>query len=122
MNLAGGDYSICAAATDEIRVIGEAEYPADPARLEADIVIRGSQAAITTRGPHMDTHFTIAVPRHSNLLIRLEAGSIQIERVEGDLDINSHAGGVHLRVPRASDYRSVNASVYAGDLNLEVAE
>jgi len=117
MNLTAGDYSICAAATDEIHVIGTAEYPADPARLKADIEIRGSQATIVTRGPHNNTHFTIEVPRHSNLLIRLEAGDIEIEKIEGDLDIASHAGEVNVRLPRARDYRSVDASVYAGDLN-----
>ncbi len=117
MNLTGGDYSICAAATDEIHVMATAEYPADPGRLQADIVIRGSQATIVTGGPHINTHFTIAVPRRSNLLIRLEAGTIQIEKIEGNLDVNNHAGDVYVRLARASDYRSVDASVYAGDLN-----
>lgn len=117
MQLTGGDYSIRSAATDQIHIIGTADYPGNQKRLRAEVEVRGTEATITTNGPHNNTHFTIEVPRHSNLLIRLQAGDIQIERIEGDLDITSHAGDVNIKVPRASDYHSVDASVYAGDLN-----
>jgi hypothetical protein len=117
MHLTGGEYSIRASSTDEIHVIGKAEYPADPARLSADIEIHGTEATIVTQGPHNHTHFTIEVPRRSNLNIHLQAGDIHVERIEGDLDISSYAGDVDVQVPRARDYRSVDASVSAGDLN-----
>jgi hypothetical protein len=117
MQLAGGDYAIRAGDTDQIHVRGVVDYPANQKRLQADVEVRGTEATIITHGPHNNAHFTIEVPRRSNLLIRLQAGDIQIERIEGDLDISSHAGDVDVEVPRASDYRSVDASVYAGDLN-----
>jgi len=117
MQLTGGDYSIRAADTDQIHVTGTADYPYQQKNLRADVEIRGTAATIVTSGPHNNTHFTIEVPRRSNLRIRLQAGDIQVERIEGDLDISSHAGDVNVEVPRASDYRSVDASVYAGDLN-----
>ena len=117
MRLTGGDYSIRASSTNEIRVTGTAEYPADPARLKAEVEIHGAAATIVTQGPHNNTHFTIEVPERTNLVIQLQAGDIEIRRIEGDLDIASHAGDVTVEVPRARDYRSVDASVYAGDLN-----
>ena len=117
MRLTGGEYSIRASSTDEIHVTGTTEYPSDPARLKADIEIRGSEATITTQGPHNNTHFTIEVPRRSNLQIHLQAGDIQVKKIEGDLDIASYAGDVNVEVPRAGAYRSVDASVCAGDLN-----
>jgi hypothetical protein len=117
MHLTGGDYSVRCAGADQIHVTATTDYPNNQKRLGADVEIRGTQASITTTGPHNNTHFTIEVPCQSNLLIRLQAGDIQVERIEGDLDIASHAGDVNVEVPRASDYRSVDASVYAGDLN-----
>jgi hypothetical protein len=117
MHLTGGDYSIRAASTDQIHVIGTVDYPGNQKRLRADVDVRGTQATIITNGPHNNTHFTIEVPRRSNLLIRLQAGDIRIEKIEGNLDIASHAGDVNVEVSRVGDYRSVDASVYAGDLD-----
>ncbi len=117
MQLTGGDYSVRCAGTDQIHVTGTTDDPYPQKRLRAEIEIRGAQASITTSGPHNDTHFTIEVPCHSNLVIRLQAGDIEVERIEGDLDITSHAGDVNVEVSHARDYRSVDASVYAGDLN-----
>lgn len=117
MYLTSGSYAIRSAGTEQIRITGTADYPADQSRLKAEVNIRGSEATIVTHGPHNNTHFTIEVPRHSNLLIRLNAGEIDIQRVEGNLDVSSHAGDIAVEVPRASDYRSVDASVYAGDLD-----
>jgi hypothetical protein len=117
MRLMSGDYSIRAASTDEIHVTGTAQNPSDSGRLKAEIRIQGTEATVVTDGPDNDAHFTIEVPRHSNLLIRLTAGDISITRIEGDLDVSSYAGDVNVEVSRASDYRLVDASVYAGDLN-----
>ncbi len=117
MQLTGGDYSIRAGGTDQIHITGTVDYPGNQKRLRADVQVQGTEATIVTHGPHNNTHFTIEVPRQSNLLIRMQVGDIQIERIEGNLDITSHAGDMNVEVPRTSDYRSVDASVYAGDLN-----
>jgi hypothetical protein len=117
MQLTGGEYSVRCAGTDQIHVSARTDYPYNRKRLRADVEIHGTRASITTGGPHNNTHFTIEVPCRSNLLIRLQAGDIQVERIEGDLDITSHAGDVNVEVARTADYRSVDASVYAGDLN-----
>ncbi len=117
MYLSAGSYSIRSGNTDQIHILGTAGYPADQSQLKAEVDIRGTEAKIVTRGPHNHTRFTIEVPRHCNLMIRLSAGEIKVSRVEGDLDISSHAGDVAVEVPSAGHYRSVDASVYAGDLD-----
>ena len=117
MELTAGDYAVRCAGTDQIHVSARTDYPYKQKRLRADVEIHGTRASITTGGPHNNTHFTIEVPCRSNLLIRLQAGDIQVEKIEGDLDISSHAGNVNVEVEHAQDYRSVDASVYAGDLN-----
>ena len=117
MDLSAGDYSIRAANDEQIRVTGTCRDPDQQARMRADITIKNGVATVVTGGPHNNSHFTIEVPRRSNLVVRLSAGDLQIEKIEGDLDISSHAGDVNIEVGRASDYRSVTASVYAGDVN-----
>ena len=72
MHLTGGEYSIRASSTEEIHVIGTAEYPANPALLRADVEIHGMEATIVTQGPHNHTHFTIEVPREIGTMQKLQ--------------------------------------------------
>lgn len=116
MDLSAGDYSIVASGEDKIHVTGSCHDPDAEAPLRADIRVQGGDAKIITGGPHNNSHFTIEVPRHSNLVIRLSAGNLEIGRIEGDLDVSSHAGDVNIAVGSATEYRSVTASVYAGDV------
>lgn len=116
MDLSAGDYSIQAIAEDKIHVTGTCHDPDDETHMRADIRIQGGEARIITHGPHNNTHFTIEVPRHSNLVVRLSAGNLEIGRIDGDLEVSTHAGDVNIQVGRTTEYRSVNASVYAGDV------
>ncbi len=117
MDLSAGDYTIRAASSDQIHVTGTCDDPDQQSRMHADIAIKGATAKIVTYGPHNNAHFVIEVPQHSNLMIRLSAGNLEIRKIEGDLDVSSHAGDVEITVGNASGYRSVNASVYAGDVS-----
>ena len=60
---------------------------------------------------------TIDVPARTDLTVRLSAGNLGIEGITGDKDINSWAGNVDVEVKDSNEYRSVDASVTAGDLN-----
>jgi hypothetical protein len=117
MDLSAGDYSIQPAAEERIHVTGTCRDLNQQARMHADIRVTGGDAKVVTGGPHNNSHFTIEVPRHSNLVIRLSAGSLEIGRIDGDLDVSSHAGDVNIEVGHATEYRSVDASVSAGDVN-----
>jgi hypothetical protein len=59
---------------------------------------------------------TIQVPTRSDLYVRLTAGDMTVERVEGNKDIEAHAGDLNIDVIRAEDYHTVDASIWAGDL------
>ncbi len=116
MDLSAGDYSIRPASEEQIHVTGTCRNPEDETRLRAEIRIQRGEAKISTGGPHNNTHFTIEVPRHSNLVIRLSAGNLEIGKIDGDLDVSSHAGDVNIEVGPSTEYRQVEASVYAGDV------
>jgi hypothetical protein len=60
---------------------------------------------------------TIEIPRNVNLNVRLTAGKLVIDRIEGDKDIESNAGELQINVGKADDYRSVHASVNAGEID-----
>jgi hypothetical protein len=83
-------------------------------RAKADV--RGREVSIMTDGPE---HFKvdITVPTRADLYIRLTAGELHVEHVEGNKDIGLHAGEIDIDVVRPDDYHSVSASVWAGELH-----
>ena len=48
---------------------------------------------------------------------RLTAGELTIEGIDGNKDVSLHAGELDIDVGRAEDYRSVSASVWAGEVH-----
>src|SRR4051812_25142691 len=52
----------------------------------------------------------------SNLKVRLTAGDLTIGDIEGDKDIQSHAGDMTIDVGNPASYGPVDASVNIGDL------
>jgi len=67
----------------------------------------------TKEGPSI----VIAVPKSSNLVVRLPFGDLDIEGVSGDKDVEMHAGDLNIEVGNPADYAHVDASVGAGDIN-----
>ena len=61
------------------------------------------------------SEFSIKVPRNTNLVVRTEAGGdILVEKVEGDLDINSVNGEVTLRdVASSAVVNTMNGEIHA---------
>jgi DUF4097 and DUF4098 domain-containing protein YvlB len=58
----------------------------------------------------------IEVPRRTNLSVRMFAGQVRVEEVKGDKDIALEAGQITISSIHDGDYRSVNASVVAGEV------
>jgi hypothetical protein len=115
MDLSAGEYRIEGGRDDRIRINWSAR---DARRLRDSVVrteIQGSDARVTTDGPK---HFRamIEVPARSHLYVRLTAGELALRGVEGDKDVELHAGELDLDVGRAEDYGRVDAGVWAGEL------
>jgi hypothetical protein len=117
MNLEAGDYRITGRSEDKLRVSWRADHPEDATRVKADIQVDGSRAALKTSGIKNGVHFTIEVPARSDLDIDLTAGDLQIRGIEGSKRVESWAGDVSIDVGQPEQYRSVEASVRAGDLS-----
>jgi hypothetical protein len=118
MNLSAGEYRIIGTNTNNVRLQWTVRDPAQLWRVKARADIRGSRATIETDGPnHGGMHAEIQVPTRSNLDIRLSAGEILIEGIEGNKDVDLYAGEVNVDVGRSTDYRRVDASVWAGEID-----
>lgn len=69
-----------------------------------------------TGGPSNNFQIDIDIPRQSDLYVRMFAGELDIDHVDGNKDLVIHAGQMDISLPNASDYGPVKASVTTGDL------
>lgn len=69
-----------------------------------------------TGGPSNNFQIDIEIPRQSNLYFRMFAGQLDIDHVDGNKDLQIHAGQMDVTLPNANDYGPVDASVTSGDL------
>lgn len=117
MKLAAGDYRISGRSEERIRVAWRADRPEDAARLRAEATVTGNTAIIATSGFKNGLHFTIDVPSRSDIDIDLSAGDLEVRGIEGNKKVESWAGDVSIDIGQPEQYRVVEASVRAGDLN-----
>jgi hypothetical protein len=115
LELAAGEYEIVASKDDRIRV----SWP-DHGK-DADVTLRidvnASRATVRTETPWKDgPTIRIELPRRTNMIVRLTAGDLKIEGIEGSKDVSARAGDVNISVGPRDQYRYVKASVTVGDL------
>jgi hypothetical protein len=116
MNLSAGEYRISGAKDSRIHVLWKVRNAADLPRVRVQADVKGSEARLATDGVRNGFDVEIQVPARSSLRVRLTAGGLTVEGIEGNKDIESHAGDLTIDVGRAEDYRRVDASLWAGDL------
>ena len=98
MSLSAGEYEIAGAPDGRIHLDWSV---ADSERLdEVDnaIDVRGNEARISTDGPPGNFEVRIQVPARSDLHVRLTAGELTIKGVEGNKDVELHAGELDIDV------------------------
>lgn len=71
-------------------------------------------------GPKNELLITIHVPKTVNLYARIPAGEVTVREINGNKDVELHAGELTIYVGKANDYGHVDASVYAGDVDAEI--
>ena len=119
MDLSAGEYHISGSPDNQIRLDWSVGDASQLSKVTATAEVHGSDATITTDGPSNHFRVNIQVPTRSDLYVRLSAGDLNVQKVEGNKDVELYAGDVRIDVGRAEDYHSVDASVWAGDLNAE---
>jgi len=117
MDLVAGDYHITGGAQDRVRIDWSVRTAEALATVHARVDVRDHDMNITTNGPrNQGLKFTIRVPNQSDLYVRLSAGDLTIEDVRGNKDVELRAGDLRIDVGRAEDYKTVDGSLWAGDI------
>jgi hypothetical protein len=118
MDLSAGEYRIAGTNDNRVAIEWSVRNPERLWRAKARAEVHGSDAIVETDGPdNGGLRATIHVPARSDLDIRLSAGEIRVEGIEGNKALDLYAGEVDMDVGRAADYRSVSASVWAGEIS-----
>jgi hypothetical protein len=123
MDLSAGEYHLIGSPDNAIRMTWIVEDSRDLSRVRRDVTVRGQDADLRIEGPegnqNVHRHFEveIAVPSRSDLEVDLSAGEMHIRGITGNKNISLLAGELNIDVGRASDYRRVDASVWAGEIN-----
>lgn len=117
MDLSAGEYRISGSPDNRIRMQWSVRDSADLPHVRARADVSGSHATIVTNGPMNNFKVDMQVPSRADLYIRLTAGELRVKDIEGNKDIESHAGELDIDVGRADDYNRVDASVWAGELH-----
>ena len=118
MDLSAGGYRISASNDNKIYMRWTTRHESDLRRVRATADVKGSDATILTDGPGNNFEVEIQVPSPASLYVRLSAGELMIKGIEGDKDVSAHAGEIDIEVGRAEQYRRVDASVWAGELQM----
>jgi len=117
LNLSAGDYVITGALSNRVRLDWSVRDPNQLWRVKTRVAVNGTDATIETDGPSNSSfHVEIRLPVKTDLDVRLTAGKITVENINGNKVVDSYAGEVNLDIGRADDYRSVDASVWAGEI------
>ena len=85
--------------------------------VETEARVDGSSAKIDIDGPRENFRTVIEVPRRSDLVVRLSAGELDIEHIEGSKDIELRAGELSIAVGSADEYSQVEGSLWAGEID-----
>jgi hypothetical protein len=117
MRLGAGGYSIEGSPDPLVRLAWETRDPADARRVRAEIRTEGTEATIETSGPHNGFTVVIRVPQRSDLWVKLTAGDLKVGNVEGHKHVTALAGDLKIAVGSSAQYRAVDASVVAGDID-----
>jgi len=69
-----------------------------------------------TDGPNNGVTINIQVPKHSDLLIRIFAGDVEVKDIRGNMNVELSAGELTIGVGDPADYLHVEASVTTGSI------
>ena len=119
LQLASGDYTVRAGASDRVIVrwsAGDETRLEDLRELFVNVRVTGSTAVIVTDGKSRHVDFVIELPSRSDVSLRMRAGEVRLHGIEGHKDVRMTAGDLKIGVRRAS-LASAHASVTFGDLD-----
>lgn len=110
-----------------IRLRGANPQAVEQAKAHYSLTVEQTEEGIRIRAPELDgdlrqkVDMTLRIPRQVNLQVRLERkGDIEVEKIDGSLDLRTPHGDIHLRHIRGSaTLETVHGDVHITDLQGE---
>ena len=100
LHLSPGGYTITNANADAIQITYTTPHPDELKKVKVNIQTSASSADVSVSDtPHNNFQATIEIPRRSNLRVRMFAGEVVIDGIEGDKDVEVSAGRIEIKVP-----------------------
>jgi hypothetical protein len=119
LQLSSGDYTVRAGASDRIVVRWTPDHHArlkDVQDLRVSVRVTGRTGTVVTTGKANHMNFVIELPARSDVHLRMRAGDIRLQGIDGHKDIRMTAGDLKIGV-RRDTLASAHASVTFGDLD-----
>ncbi|MBI3131114.1 MAG: hypothetical protein HYZ13_07135 [Acidobacteria bacterium] len=118
LDLDAGEVAIRPSEDGKVRVryTGEEDRDLSRVRLRFEPTGRTPEFRLTN-APNDNFHIEIQVPRTTALTLRMSAGEVTIQGIEGDKDLRLQAGELKVKVGDPAAYGPVSASVWAGEVN-----
>ena len=86
-------------------------------KVEPRFEVKGSNATLTLKAPRKGAvDVDLKVPAQTDVYLRLSAGDVTLGPIEGNKDVETHAGDIDIDVAREASYGPVDASTHAGDV------
>ena len=119
IRLSSGGYVVSATDSNTVTVTYSCDSERALRDVKVTISVAGPKARVVVANTPDSHNFeaTIELPRRSSLWLRLTAGELKVEGLEGDKDIEARAGDVSIEVAHPDEYGYRDASVTAGDLD-----
>jgi len=87
-------------------------------KVKPEFHVTASEANLLLEAPRNgNIDVELKVPARSNLYVRVFAGDISIGQIEGNQDVETHAGDIAIQMPEPVNYGLVEASTHAGDVS-----
>lgn len=113
MTLESGDYEVSPSSDNRIHV----RWNEANKGIAVKLTTNGKSADLRVENTPNNFHARIEVPAATDLRIRMTAGNLRVGEIKGDKDIEMNAGDLRVAVGNANEWREVDASVTAGDVN-----
>lgn len=118
MDLNVGTMEVVGAQGDRITVSWHSRLPEDERRVSVKIQRSGkNDAMVVVDGPGNRVKYRIEVPQQSHVAIHMRAGDLDVRGILGSVEADLLAGDMDLHVADPKRYRTVSASVTAGDIS-----
>jgi len=86
-------------------------------KVEEQFDVKGAKAMLTLKAPHNGgIEVELKVPARTDIYLRLAAGDIRLGPIEGNKDLETHAGDIDVDLVDPASYGPVDASTHAGDV------